>query len=196
MRELYPEDPTLHQFSHRYSSPTFDPTSAQHILSPTQTKPKASGAVQEPSPRHHSPSPRRLPASTNSPKRPFAVDDFDDDYNRPRKFIRAESPLKGAAGRRLDHQKRAHHHHQPNGSGAAHGAQAQPPPLPRDVMFLLSIIPPASSYDATRFSPAKMVNLLRQVDIPSNISQVRPPGGMSQTPMVGNPLYSGYRPNV
>ncbi|EFW20312.1 mRNA 3'-end-processing protein rna14 [Coccidioides posadasii str. Silveira] len=184
MRELFPEDPTLQQFSHRYSGPLFDPTSAQFIISPTQTRLKQDVPLEEFHSRQESPAgPVYL-----SPKRAFPVDDLDDDF-RPRKFMRAESPLKGAAGRRLD-QKRGH---QANGSGANNVGQARAPaqaqPLPRDIVYLLSIIPPASTYDSVRFIPENMVNLLRQVDIPSSVSQLRPP--IHNPTGAGRPQYGG-----
>ncbi|WEW55194.1 mRNA 3'-end-processing protein rna14 [Emydomyces testavorans] len=186
MRGLFPEDPSLHQFAHRYSAPSFDPTAAHPIISPTQVTPKPAFSHDQAPSRHESPTgPAYL-----SPKRAFPMDDLDDDF-RPRKFIRAESPLKGAAGRRLDQQKRTHH--QTNGSGASNLGQtrtpAPPQPLPRDIVYLLSIIPPASTYDSVRFIPERMVNLLRQIDIPSSVSQLRP-----HIPGSGRSQYAGgYR---
>ncbi|EEP82625.1 conserved hypothetical protein [Uncinocarpus reesii 1704] len=187
MRELFPEDPTLQQFSHRYSGPSFDPTAVQPIISPSQVRPKRSAPLEEAPSRQDSPGgPSYISAS---PKRAFPADDLDDDF-RPRKFIRAESPLKGAAGRRLDQQKRIH---QANGGGTSNLGQTRPPaqaqPLPRDIVYLLSIIPPASAYDSVRFLPDKMVNLLRQIDIPNSVSHLRPPVG------AGRPQYGGYRGN-
>ncbi|KAK2754062.1 Cleavage stimulation factor subunit 3 [Arachnomyces sp. PD_36] len=183
MRELYPEDPSLKQFAHRHSTSAFDPTAVHLIISPSQTKPKEQQAEDE-RPSRNSPSPRYLDAAASSPKRPLPADDFDDDYNRPRKHIRAESPLKGAAGRRLDQQKRTQ---QVNGGGPSGPsghfkpqAPPVPPPLPRDVMFLLSIIPNVKYYDAPTFSAEKVVNLLRRVDIPSGTGQSRQPQQMPQ----------------
>ncbi|KAK2873836.1 mRNA 3'-end-processing protein rna14 [Arthroderma sp. PD_2] len=201
MRELFPEDPTLKQFAHRFSAPSFDPTTFQPVLSPSQLKPRTISSLEEPSSRHSSPAIRHPTTTTHSPKRSFPLDEYGDEPNRPRKFIRAESPLKGAAGRR-DQQKRL----QSNGSGGGPAVsrvkqqQQQPPsagPLPRDVVYLLSIIPPASAYDATRFSPEMMVNLLRQVELPSNVSQLRLPtqqtgGGSSHQ---RHQYHGGYRPN-
>ncbi|OAT07053.1 mRNA 3'-end-processing protein rna14 [Blastomyces gilchristii SLH14081] len=205
MRELFPEDPVLKQFLHRFSTPAFDPTAFQPILSPSQTKPKLASftATEEMRPCQGSPSTRYPQGSgpappttaTHSPKRPYAPEEFDDDAsNRPRKFMRAESPLKGAAGRRLNQQKQQIQQQVVNGGGVgggggggmgggygggAGGGQGNKPPipipLPREIMFLLSIIPGASTYDATRFSPEKMVALLRQLDVPSSVSQLRPP---------------------
>lgn len=183
MRELFPEDPTLRQFSHRYATQVFDPTAFQPIVSPSQTRLKSAFPYEHftgPS-RQNSPAPRYMSPPTHSPKRPFPSDDFDDDYHRPRKFVRAESPLKGAAGRRLDQQKRI----QQNGSGGG-GPPGQrnvpppPPPLPKEVMFLLGVIPPASKYDSVQFNPEKMVNLLRKLDIPQSMGQLRQHPGQGQ----------------
>ncbi|KKA20283.1 mRNA 3'-end-processing protein rna14 [Rasamsonia emersonii CBS 393.64] len=180
MRELFPDDPTLSQFAHRYSSPSFDPTAVRPIISPTQARPKSVAPAEEARSVQGTPTQRYLDApSTNSPKRPYPLDDFDDDdANRPRKFARAESPLKNVASRRVDQQKRTQ---QINGGGTAGGQPKPQPsaaPLPREVVQLLSIIPPASAYNAGRFSPEKLVDLIRRIDIPSSISQIRPPQPM------------------
>lgn len=174
MRELYPEDPTLDQFAHRYKTPTFDPMAVRPILSPSQTRPKTfqPGPGTEmgnaASPRHHD-------AVFSSPKRPFPADDFDYDSDRPRKFFRAESPLKAAQGRRLDQQKRGQ---QLNGQTGHYKPQGSPAPLPRDVVHLLSIIPPASAYHISRLSPEKMVDLLRHVEIPASTAQIPLPANV------------------
>ena len=170
MRELFPEDPTLDQFSHRYSTSNFDPTGVRPIISPSQTRPKAAFPTEQAMSRHGTPVAKYPdPSVTNSPKR--SLDDFDDDMNRPRKFVRAESPLKTAQRRQLDQQKRP----QPtmsSQSGSQFRAQGSPAPLPREIVYLLSIIPPASSYTAGRFSPEKLVDLIRRIDMPSSISQI------------------------
>lgn len=195
MRELFPEDPTLEQFSHRYSTPAFDPTAVRPILSPSQTRPKASFSREQPESRYGTPTPKYLDVpSTNSPKR--ALEEFDDDMSRPRKFVRAESPLKTVQARRLEQQKRS----QLNGSGQTgtqFRPQASPAPLPRDIVYLLSIIPPASTYTAGRFSPEKLVDLIRRIDIPSSVSQIPLPQpmrglGAGQTSIMGMP-YTGKR---
>lgn len=189
MRELYPEDPALNQFANRYSAPSFDPLAVRPILSPSQTKPKTSepGVSAEP---HGSPTPKYLDPSTSSPKRPFPLDDFDDDSNRPRKFVRAASPLKGAAGRRFDQQKRGQ---QLNGhTTSQYKPQGSPAPLPRDVVHLLSVIPPASSYNISRLSPEKMIDLLRRIDIPASTSQIPLPQNVRGLGTTQNP-YAGKR---
>ncbi len=131
-----------------------------------------------------------LPAGVGSPKRPYAADDFGDEGgihgnngNAPprkmlrsadhREFQRGESPLKGAAGRRLDQQRRA-------GGAAVGGAYggglavtgggqvAPPPPLPTMVSFLLGQLPPAAQYNGARFSSPGLVHMLREIEIDPN----------------------------
>lgn len=185
MRELFPEDPTLTQFAHRYAAPNFDPTSAPVIISPSQTRPPAMmGLVEQHASMGDTPSRYLEVPSADSPKRTYPIDDHDDDGSRPRKFFRAESPLKSgasSASRRSDQLKRPGG--QSNGSpligGVGGGGQYRPQPsaapLPRDVVQLLSIIPPASAYTAGRFSAEKVVDLLRRMDIPTSVSQIRLP---------------------
>lgn len=169
MRELYPEDASLDQFAHRYRTPIFDPMTVRPILSPSQTRSKAfaPGFVQDSS---NAPSPGKKDALFSSPKRPYPADDFDYDSDRPRKFARAESPLKNAQGRRLDQPKRGQ---QSNGQPASsYKPQGSAAPLPRDVVHLLSIIPHASAYSIAHLSPEKMIELLRHVEIPTSTSQI------------------------
>ncbi|KAF2760874.1 hypothetical protein EJ05DRAFT_497446 [Pseudovirgaria hyperparasitica] len=174
MATLFPEDPRLASFAHRYTEHEFDPTTIRHIISPgTQVRPKALSsvmpAISAPAPPSVR-SPQMPPAAlavqpqviTNSPKRPFVGDDSDTE--RPAKFIRGESPLKGAAGRRLDAQRR----NQQRSDGNINMAMTQPPgpaPLPKEINFLLSIIPAAHYYKAVVLDPRKMVELLGNVDL-------------------------------
>lgn len=190
MRELYPEDPTLDQFAHRYKTSTFDPTAVRPILSPSQTRPKTfqPGLASQ---MGNAASPRPYDGSFSSPKRPFPADDFDYDSDRPRKFVRAESPLKAAQGRRLDQHKRGQ---QLNGQTSHYKPQGSPAPLPRDVVHLLSIIPPASAYNISRLSPEKMVDLLRRVEIPATTAQIPLPAnvrGLGAAQTSGMNPYSG-----
>jgi cleavage stimulation factor subunit 3 len=174
MRELFPDDPTLSQFVHRYSTTTFDPCAVRPITSLSQPQPKMMVSVEQVPSAHDTPTSRYLNApSANSPKRSLPLEEFDDEPNRPRKFVRAESPLKAGTVRRLDQQKRVQ---QVNGGGQPAGQSKPQPaavPLPRDLVYLLSIIPPASAYNAGRFSPEKLVDLIRRIDLPSSISQLR-----------------------
>lgn len=179
MSELWPEDPKLSRFSARFSSEGFDPTAVRLVISPpTQMRPKLPQVMQsieqQPSiPEHNSPRPQYVqeasprpqpppqflqPASINSPKRPFPIEDSDNELNRPRKLARGESPLKGAAGRRLDQQKRLQQ--------GTPSWNAAPFVVPRDITFLLSIIPRPEDYKATKFKPDALVRLLRETIVP------------------------------
>lgn len=171
MRELFPENPSLEQFSHRFSAPNFDPTTERPILSASQTRTRTTFPTEASGPRHESPSAKyQDTSSANSPKR--GPEEFDDDAGRPRKFVRAESPLKTVQSRRLEQQKRSQQVNGGGQSGAQFKVQASPIPIPRDIVNLLSIIPPASTYNAGRFSPEKLVELLRGIDIPSSIGGI------------------------
>ena len=172
MRDLYPEDLGLKQFSQRFVSSSFDPISIRPIVSASQVRHRGyiqpSIEVPEPSP-NSSPTKNFDITATNSPKRPFPMEDFED--NPPRKMARGESPLKGAAGRRMDQQKRQNlNGHLPSTLSQVH---APPPPLPGQINFLLSIIPKSSTYVDARFDPVKMVELMRDVRLP-------PPGSIRQ----------------
>ena len=173
MRDLYPEDLGLKQFSQRFVSSNFDPTSIRPIVSPEQIRPKGyiQPSIEVPEPNPSSPPSKLVDTGvTNSPKRPFPSEDFED--HSPRKLARGESPLKGAAGRRMDQQKRQNL----NGYPASSLSQVHPPPpppLPGQINFLLSIIPKASTYVDARFDPVKMVELMRDVRLP-------PPGSLRQ----------------
>lgn len=181
MADLFPDDPKLLRFASRYTSDGFDPTAVRPIISPaTQMRPKAiMQSIEQPptipnSPRpqyrqENSPRPQyRQEASprptylhaTNSPKRPLG-EESGNESDRPRKLARGESPLKGAAGRRLDQQKRMQQTH-----GAPVWQQNAPAPIPRDITFLLTIIPRAETYTATKFNAEAMVRLLAQTPIP------------------------------
>ena len=166
--------------------PSFDATQVQLLISQTQALPKpvgqaAADAFQQPLPSIEQP---RSPQDANShirlgpngpyvasPKRPF--DDSDTDSPQ-RKFMRGESPLRGAAGRRMQNQ-----------SGGASGSSgvggfaiknysanapqiSAPPALPAEVAYLLSILPNARVWDRdhiVRFEPTKVVDFLRGVDL-------------------------------
>lgn len=212
MAELWPEDPKLSHFSNRFSTESFDPIAYRLIISPAvQLRPKLMPSIEAPVSVRDSPAPVAPPVlnitappirqsaspapqylgMTNSPKRPFPGDD-QDDFNRPRKVARGESPLKGAAGRRMDQQRR---------NNAA--------PLSRDITFLLGILPPSHAYNAQQFNPANLVNLIRNTDVPdfnvwrssqdsslrqnraASSSHARQPSG-SDYPAYGGAGASGY----
>ncbi len=205
MGELFPDDPKLSRFASRFSADGFDPTAVRLIISPAaQMRPKnIMQSIEQPQmpSMNHSPrppyaqegskSPRPLYLqATNSPKRPFPVDDMDE-INRPRKLARGESPLKGAAGRRLNQQK------QLQGTPAWQGSSTSFV-VPRDITFLLSIIPKAELYTSTKFSPQALVRLLRETIVPdyNTWKQAR---DESQTPVQrydGRPLRNNQPPRA
>lgn len=198
MSDLFPEDPMLMHFARRFTTQGFDPTAIRPIISPaTQARPKALPSIETSQSVQDSPRNQLLQIS-NSPKRPLPADESDNEANRPRKLARGESPLKGAAGRRLDQQKRnLQPTNTPNNQGQ-HIQQGPPPPLiPRDVLFLLSIIPKAETYHATRFKPEQMVRLLRETNIPSTVPQQRPAAmemKMQQMPQMMQGQHNGGYP--
>ena len=179
MREHFPEDPTLAIFSSRFASKTFDPIAFRPIISPaTQARPKSTGAPLSPTAQQAAVN-NALALMSNSPKRPAPFDDSDTDGERPRKLARGESPLKGAAGRRVNQQKGplGHRHAdsaQPNTFSLPQPPPPPPPPsLPRDVLFLLGIIPRPDTYKITKFNPSKMVELFRDTEIPRTPDELR-----------------------
>lgn len=175
MRELFPEDPALKQFSTRYSTAFFDPIAVNPVISNTQIQPKTflQPSIEISDPINSPLQKVRETSIINSPKRP--LEDADD--LQPRKMVRADSPLKGAAGRRMNQQQRL--------SNTGVPPFPIPPPFPPQIMFLLSILPKASSYDYQHYDPAKVVEMIRDVHLPppGSVSAPRPPPPQpSQTP--------------
>ncbi|TIA24725.1 Suf-domain-containing protein [Aureobasidium pullulans] len=161
MADLFPEDPSLVRFGHRFRIPTFDPCTVLTIISPNaQTRPKGADFAMPSTEAEPVPNPAVLSAAAGyvqSPKRP--LDNADSDAEQPaRKLARGESPLKGAAGRRQQQRQRAE----------GYGSQVvvpPPKPLPRDITLLLSMIPNASTYPAqARLNAESMVALIRSID--------------------------------
>jgi len=200
MKDLSPNDPTLAKFSNRFVELGFDPTVIRPIVSPaTQTKPKVILSIENDTVAQGSPFNRFKP-DIPSPKRPLPLEDSDNEGGRPQKLARTTrdvSPLKGAAGRRLDQQKRSRQ--QPemplfnNTIDHPMPIPPPPPPLPRDVMFLLSIIPKAETYHATKFSAESLVRLIRETHIPPTMAQLPPPP-ISRGPPPPQQMPS-YQPN-
>ncbi|KAI4596998.1 mRNA 3'-end-processing protein rna14 [Pestalotiopsis sp. 9143b] len=170
MAESFPEDPSLTHFAARFSSEGFNPIAARVIISPSaQMRPKhimqsvehvpasIRGSPHPSALADRSPRPQFLPA-VNSPKRPFQADD-NDELNPPRKVARGVSPLKGAAGRRLDQQRRA-------AQGQGVPAHSTPASISRDITFLLGLIPPVHQYAAPRYRPEGIVRVLRETAVP------------------------------
>lgn len=194
-------DPQLRLFTKRYSYKAVDPSTFVPAVSLSQTRPRQMGTLNIPFER--------------SPKR---AAESDNEYTRhnegPNKKIhRAESPqIKGAAGRRLDQQKRAaaatrnesrdyrnnnqnnnnnfrdrDTYQQPQQSQPLKQSYSQPfyptpqpPAIPDAVIFLLSILPPAYSYTATRFKPEEIVKLLMNVNLPSIMPGAGSNGSLTQ----------------
>lgn len=192
MADLFPDDPSLslyRTFESRFVTTSFNPMTARPIVSPkTQARPKALLPILPTVETASRASVERSPrigglAFKNSPKRALEHS-FESELERPRKLARGESPLPGpaplagAAGRRLAASK---HAATPSGSNmyglpGSYGGLPQPKPLPRDVNVLLSILPGADKYNSVfRFDPAKMVELLRNIDF-SRANLNRAPG--------------------
>ena len=188
----------LRLFSSRYTTPTFDVMNIHPIISSQQIQPPQlevmpSVEVQE---IVNSPIQKVIDAiTTNSPKRPFP-DDFEDPG--PRKLARGESPLKGAAGRRINQQQQQQQR-QVNPS-AGMPTFTVPAPLPPPITYLLSIIPKASTYVDARLDAAKMVELIRDVHLPAPGSvpgqhhQPPAPTPAPAPPPAGWPGYPPHQP--
>ncbi|KAI1412802.1 hypothetical protein F5Y13DRAFT_179947 [Hypoxylon sp. FL1857] len=167
MTELFPEESSLTHFAARFSTRRFNPITARVIISPArQMRPKAiMQSVEQPTFSARS-SPRPVPQLErspqlpviNSPKRPFESTDQED--FPPRKLPRGASPLKGAAGRRLDQQRRAQGQN-------THSYVTAPAPLPADVNFFLSQLPPTETFRGHVFDPESIVRLVQKTPVPS-----------------------------
>ncbi|KAL1635407.1 mRNA 3'-end-processing protein rna14 [Diplodia intermedia] len=210
MSELFPEDAQLSHFSRRYSKPSFDPTAMRPIISPlTQARPKPPPGMEQPAqvaqpaapvPQQQPPAPSVPPSvidsprpppvqARDSPKRPYVPDDSDNDSAvQPRKIARGESPLKGAAGRRLAAQQGRNLGRDGANSTQAGGAGGQPTPLPRDLTFILSIIPSAHTYNSVRFIPERVVDVLRNVQLPHTWPPQHRIEPLRQIPGAGHPM--------
>lgn len=188
MAKLYPEDSPMGRFAHRFAnaSQTFDPTGVRPIISTNaQMRPKVMPPppAERPASAQNSPRPSTQLLAGNSPKRGLPMDESDNEPNPPKRLARGESPLKGAAGRRMAQRSSAQSASKPDPSPTAKQQEAQnainqilaqsaalpvpqaPQPLPGAVEFLLSVIPHARTYQATRLEPGKVVNLLRGLDL-------------------------------
>ncbi|RMZ89933.1 hypothetical protein DV736_g2835, partial [Chaetothyriales sp. CBS 134916] len=177
MRQVFPDDPHLRMFAERYISDTFDPIHVFPIISRQQMQPKSTSEPPsiQPAQQSDSPVPKALDSiGTNSPKRALP-DDFDD--QGARKIVRTDSPLRGAAGRKVNQQKQS----------AAAPPFPLPPPLPPQVHYLLSVLPKASLYNDLSFIPNKVVEKLREIHLP-------PPGSMPARPPQQAPPQQGPPP--
>ncbi|KAH9905865.1 suppressor of forked protein-domain-containing protein [Xylariomycetidae sp. FL2044] len=178
MSELFPGDSSVTHFASRFSTEGFNPVTARVIVSPAQQmrpkqimpsiehhhQPGSDRQSIQPLPRaDHSPRPQ-LPPVNNSPKRAYQPEE-QDDYGPPRKIARGVSPLKGAAGRRLDQQRRA------QGQGAT-TQTSTPAPLPREITFLLGIIPSAQVFPQDYYRDPNIshraIQLIRKTPVPDH----------------------------
>lgn len=199
MSDLFPEDPQLLLFSRRHADEAFDPAAIRLIVSPTtQARPKGLPSIEIQQSRIDSPpagfisTPQQI--STISPKR--SLEDSDNESLPPRKIQRADSPLKGAAGRRLDAAKRTQLRNemsQIDDQALPVAMSIQQPSLPRDVLFLLSIIPRAETYMSSPFDPIKMIELMRGIDLTKAQSLQAPP--LANIPSGQMPMFGYGQPN-
>jgi cleavage stimulation factor subunit 3 len=218
MREHFPEDPNLKMFAHRFQytnalGQTFDPTLIRPIISPgTQMKVRSDtvpSIERSPAPSFKQASPRMAaaPFSNNSPKRPYVPDTSD--YDPPRKMARGESPLKGAAGRRLENARR-----RAGDTPMQYATAPGPAPLPRDINFLLSVLPrrDLSQNMQPPIIPQALVQQLRTINLHSvdwhsaNLRAAgpgllqpqrlvgQPPQGLPPTPTYPPPPMQGIPP--
>lgn len=185
MRDLFPEDPHLDLFSDRYSTDDFDPIHVFPIISKKQQMMPKTEALM---PSIEGGNVTGLPLqkvidsiATSSPKRPLP-DDFED--GGIRKMVRGESPLKGAAGRKMNQQRQA------NGQSISSLPAPLPPPLPPQIHYLLSILPKTHLYTGPQLDAAQLINVLRGVPIP-------PPGALPThpTPQPQAPPHTGWPPH-
>ena len=187
MREAFPDDPKISTFSHRFAHAAFDPTAIRPLVSPaTQARPKVAPSAEKPPSRQPTPPAIKVTSSMDSPKRPPPLDEQEAEAARPRKLARGESPLAGAAGRRLKQSRQPFDGTPLAGLGAM--VPALPPsPLPRDLSFLLSIIPSARAYHAMRFKADEIVRILRERPLPTS-------AGASSGAQVGSIIAQSYGP--
>lgn len=151
-RALTPNPPDSYRTTPQPSMPQ-SPRQAQRqrFVSPRPFQP--SGTV--PSPPGYTAQAYGIPTTTSPTKRPFA--DLGQQADESRKLARGESPLKGAAGRRLDAHKRG---------GLGQGGATPVPPLPRDISFFLSILPrPELCMQLPRLDLQRVMHELARADL-------------------------------
>jgi len=194
MADLFPQDPSLSRFAHRFrngtGTQTFDPCVIRPVISPaTQMRPKQTyGAAAVPTIENEigRAAPPAVAAAVaqasymQSPKRPLDSGGDSEAEQPARKLVRGESPLKGAAGRRQQQRQRA------EGYGSQSVVQ-QAKPLPREVSILLSMIPNASTWSPLlpKLDPERTVALIKGVDLSRAT-----PGGNAPPP--ASAAYGGY----
>ncbi|CAK4022069.1 mRNA 3 -end-processing rna-14 [Lecanosticta acicola] len=185
MAELYPEEPDISRFCYRFSLPTFDAMDVQLLLSPTQAQPRSevpqiAAPAQQAVPSVEQAMSPKVPEILLGPNGPYVaspkrpLDDSDAEAPQ-RKFQRGESPLKGAAGQRMQNNK-------PNAAAGVGGGgfatktfvpnnvAAPPPfapiPLPPAIDRILRDLPNAAAYGGqARFDPPKLMAFLPTVNV-------------------------------
>lgn len=194
MRELFGAEPglELERFAERFEVGGFDGVGVQLPLSEKQIRPKTTVTL-PPTVMVEAAGADALRLGPGgpymaSPKRP--LDDLDTDAETPRKFMRAESPLKGITNRKptttgtlpppvsgggtLTTQTGSGgfmtKNYVPATSPAAPGNQVQPPaPLPREITLLLQVLPNGAAYRKTcpqwLFDPGRVLGLLKGKDL-------------------------------
>lgn len=220
MKVLYPQEPEIARFGHRHAMPSFDGMQVELIISTTQTRPKTTfaggmGMGMGAGMGQHRMAMRSVEGVQDggslrlgpngpyvaSPKRP--LDDGDDNESPQRKFMRGDSPLKGAAGRRIQGGGLGHAAtNSASGAGGGGGGfatktyvpgsgpqtqnqgpvpvvAAGPPPLPREINFLLSILPHASTYHSNIFEPTRVVDFLRSLNLDVHRPRIMGMGGVA-----------------
>lgn len=197
MQDLFPEDPALRLFSQRFVDTDFDPTAIRLVVSPAkQSRLKSLAAVAEQAAvvaTNGIQLPKQSPAP---PKRPLDVEDSGEaSIDRPRKVVRGQSPARPNGSMPLTGPATISQVVRPSVPPAPSHHIKVPPPLPRDVTFLLSIIPKAPTYQATKFDPEKMVKLIRETSVPTSLGQTpRGPQPNSYPPAMPAPTTPHYPP--
>ena len=174
MMELYPNETSFSLFARRHAGRGFDICAAKPIISyAAQKKPRAVSSIELAAAVNAQDTPALDIASTLkrslSPKR--SLEDSDNELQPPRKLPRADSPLKGAAGRRMDAARRSGLRNEARANGAnsstpSHMARPMAPAsLPGPLMHLLAIIPRSSAYTGMKLNPERMTDLIRNVDM-------------------------------
>ena len=149
----------------------------QQAVPPTQPIPPPQ-LSQEPI---KSPTPQpQQPYVPPSPKRPLPLDE--DTNDRPRKLARGESPLgplKGAAGRKLDQQRRQNHQNSSSDDysrGYNQQSRFEPPPVfkvPSMVNFLLTQLPKRETLGTgVGISAPALTQVLCNLQVPQDENQI------------------------
>lgn len=209
MREMYPDESDVSRFGDRYALPSIDALSLQLFISPSQARHKTAVLAPEPGapliPQAALPSTEDAQSPPESgqlrlgPNGPYmaspkrGLEDSSDNEGPARKFARGESPLKGAAGRRMQGggaptstapppsssggagsgfmtktyiPGQPPQQQQPAPTGYTAPAANHPTPLPYSIHNLLSRLPAAKYYGPAQFDPVKVVEFMQNMNLP------------------------------